>query len=1109
MKFKKLLSIIMVINIIGMIFILPTYVNAVSSDKTIDTTKSGSLTINDYAIPDASELSERNTGEAGDYTDYLTSIGATPLEGVTFKATRVVNETFTNGNNDKYYTKEGIILPNVNEVKSSLTANDGVFESLNTYTFPATNSSGTAHLSNLPLGIYLIQEIDEPSSVITKVSDYLISVPTTSSSGTEWNYNVVTYPKSINGVMLTYEPNNPLCTAEAFSEPRLADKTEPLTKNQFTVDGMFFLGWADSPSSKVPDYLDMDDFTMPNQDTTIYAVWGYTNSFRYYTQFKYSEPWGLNLSFAMLNPKTGKVIDYSKYDDYGMYIYPTHDSDSIKINTEFAQGHLTIAQTANDNTISNSLVISSNKIKANGYNSIKIKVPNEEYGSRISFYDITGKCTSVTNNGTYMYGEQSYNVENVYMRVSICRNEKNGGISLEDTGNISVIANPTLQEVVTKGQKAKNYRPQSLTFNDGSTDNYLTTTYDENIYTQNLGDDIYTVTYVTYKGRTFWGTVKNRCVEDSVESIIKTSQVGLTTYSEAEVKLATAIKSMYDAEKIYYTKSSNSDFDYPKGKDVELNKNIDIEWENGAISNSGTNYNNASYIRTKEYIDVSKYKNADIVFNNDSHYSYAVFSYDKNKKFIDKIKLINNSVSTSLKNINIDLSCAYIRIHIYENYGSDYTWTEEDYNRLSISFSQFSSGDQKPFTHLTSLRAIAPWGLKIQANPENADFDNYDDYGVITYTDIYNSFKNGKNSLLLKWEQGGIYKASASSPGNAYSSNNDIRTRFVNVSDYSSIEISNAISETPIINFYDNTKTIINTVNTDNDTTITIPANAKYMRIGINKSKVDVSYGENVSVKAYSRLKTNWTKGKMDNITGQSVSDNTGHYYVTGYNSTSNLDAIKATVNNNGYKYNVFWYDYSKEYISSIDNNDIPVSNTSSKLSIPDRARYYILEIYNSSGIEKDSLNESDNIYFEISSKLSYDYMINNDNCTVYSHKEGNCNLEKYNNIDFITAYVTDIYTYRLQQTNIYTCFYYIKDGKCYYSNVMQRNCLEMAQKTIDNVIPGNELSEAAGNVAIQMINLYRETYYYRNGEYPTDDYDGNVFYKEDYNLPTHSNTKQ
>ncbi len=691
--------------------------------------------------------------------------------------------------------------------------------------------------------------------------------------------------------MLTYDANNGSGLQE--SEPRLAEHTEPLTKNPFTTSGMFFLGWGDNPTDKVPKYLDMGDFTMPDHDTTIYAIWGYTNSFRYYTQFKYSEPWGLKMSFAMLNPKTGKVIDYTNYDDYGMYILPMHEANTIK--KEISEWESGTINSTGQNAVNTQYVRSAEYIDISDCGSLKINFDGNsaKYAYSIFTYDENQEFIErITFSNGKKYNtakEESFNTNARYIRVMM---NNSYGVDYEwkdeDYQRIEIFGTPSLEQVVTKGKKAKNYEVNSFTFNDGSTDNYLTTVYDEDIFTQTLDNDIYIVTYVTYKGRTFWGTVKNRCVEDSIESIINTSQIGLTAYSEAEVKLATAIKSMYDAEMNYYIKNSNVS-EYPKGNKVVAKDNVDLdEWESGAMNTLGQNVINTRYVRSKEYIDVSDFDSLKINFNGyvgkAKQYTYSIFTYDENKDFIERITYSDGNNYSVAKEQTISINAQYIRIMLYNAYGVDYEWKDEDYQRISIvgiknNGIRFSEGSNSTFTHLTSLRAIQPWKLKLQAQPANANYFSYDDYGVITYTDIYNQFDKSKD--------------------------------------------------------------------------------------------------------------------------------------------------------------------------------------------------------------------------------LTYSDLINNENSIIYSRKDNTCKLES----GYITACSDDIYTYRLQQTNIYTCFYYIKDKKCYYSGVKKRNCLDFAQKTIDNKIEGNELSEAAADVAAQMINLYRETYFYRNGKYPTDDYDGDVYYKEDSLYPTHANS--
>lgn len=544
------------------------------SNQIIDKSKTGSITIYDYALLQEKELYIKNIGEERDYSDYLNSIGARPLEGVSFEITRVVNETFQNGQNEIYYDKNGIILPSVDNVKNSLSKNDGVFTRYNTYNIGPTDQNGKATISNLPLGIYLVHEVSTTKPETEKISDYLVSVPMTSSNGESWNYNVVTYPKAINGYVLTYDANNG--TSERWDEPRYSGKTEELTalssvkalyneKNNVSssyVNGTkFFMGWADTKDAKLPDYYDMQDFTMPHSNKTIYAVWGYTSSIRYYTSFKYSEPWGLEMCVGLINPNTNKLIPYSNYDNYGIYVLPMHKSGTetpslsevikkgklynnetpiLNSNTDWSQGNINPENGDNISTNNNFFKTDYIGIDSNGLSLVN---SDSNYKYNVYWYDANKgfltaeeKEITPTSSDTKQFSTPT---GAKFVRI-VVYNAKGINVNLLNTDKAVLLVKQSSFSV-----------KRGLIFNDGSVGDYLSLIYDEKIYTHNLNDDIYAVTYITYKGRTFWGTVKNRCVINSVNQIIESKQVGLSLYSDAEVQLATALKGMFDASYNY------------------------------------------------------------------------------------------------------------------------------------------------------------------------------------------------------------------------------------------------------------------------------------------------------------------------------------------------------------------------------------------------------------------------------------------------------------------------------------------------------------------------------------------------------------------------------
>lgn len=184
MRTKKILSIALAILVATAAMFIPTSASAVSVNF-IDATKTGTLNVYKYEMNDTSSATFRGTGESTDVNQV--PVDATPLKGVTFKATRVA-DLVSNGNlNTTYYTTAGVSLPTVAEAKA-MTA-------IATYT-KTTDDNGYASFTELPLGIYLVQETNSPSNVTAKVDDFMVSVPMTNSDGNAWNYNVYVYPKN-------------------------------------------------------------------------------------------------------------------------------------------------------------------------------------------------------------------------------------------------------------------------------------------------------------------------------------------------------------------------------------------------------------------------------------------------------------------------------------------------------------------------------------------------------------------------------------------------------------------------------------------------------------------------------------------------------------------------------------------------------------------------------------------------------------------------------------------------------------------------------------------------------------------------------------------------
>ena len=198
-KFRKMLA-----GVLSAAMVLSTMtVTAFAEDTkmpTIDTTKTGSITIHKYEYNKDSE--NHATGEE-DRTQLPE--GATPLQGAGFTIYKVA------GVNDltKYYKANPESLPSVDEYLIDGKINDS--KVLEERPEAKTDKDGIAKFNNLELGFYVVVETTTPDKVTTPAEPFIVSVPMTTKDGDNWLYDVHVYPKNkttYGGVTLEKKGNN-------------------------------------------------------------------------------------------------------------------------------------------------------------------------------------------------------------------------------------------------------------------------------------------------------------------------------------------------------------------------------------------------------------------------------------------------------------------------------------------------------------------------------------------------------------------------------------------------------------------------------------------------------------------------------------------------------------------------------------------------------------------------------------------------------------------------------------------------------------------------------------------------------------------------------------
>lgn len=201
-KFKKLLAGILAGAMMLGSMSATAFAAQTTTSATIDTSKSGTLTIHKYEYNGTG--GSAGTGETSDAINKVPS-DANPLEGAGFTLYKVADV------NDltKYYSKNPTDLPSVDSYFSNGEIDSSKVKA--TVSEVITNAEGIAEFTDLQLGFYVVIETTTPAKVTTPADPFLVSIPMTTVDGASWLYDVHVYPKNkttYGGVTLEKKGNN-------------------------------------------------------------------------------------------------------------------------------------------------------------------------------------------------------------------------------------------------------------------------------------------------------------------------------------------------------------------------------------------------------------------------------------------------------------------------------------------------------------------------------------------------------------------------------------------------------------------------------------------------------------------------------------------------------------------------------------------------------------------------------------------------------------------------------------------------------------------------------------------------------------------------------------
>lgn len=186
-KFRKMLAgVLSAAMVLSTMTVTAFAETSTTTPATIDTTKTGSITIHKYEYNESG--GEAGTGETTDVNKVPSDAKA--LEGAGFTIYKVADIDDL----AKYYNANPESLPSVDDYLTDGEINAS--KVLETKSEVKTDNAGIAKFDNLALGFYVVVETTTPDKVTTPVKPFIVSVPMTTKDGDNWLYDVHVYPKN-------------------------------------------------------------------------------------------------------------------------------------------------------------------------------------------------------------------------------------------------------------------------------------------------------------------------------------------------------------------------------------------------------------------------------------------------------------------------------------------------------------------------------------------------------------------------------------------------------------------------------------------------------------------------------------------------------------------------------------------------------------------------------------------------------------------------------------------------------------------------------------------------------------------------------------------------
>lgn len=117
------------------------------------------------------------------------------------------------------------------------------------------------------------------------------------------------------------------------------------------------------------------------------------------------------------------------------------------------------------------------------------------------------------------------------------------------------------------------------------------------------------------------------------------------------------------------------------------------------------------------------------------------------------------------------------------------------------------------------------------------------------------------------------------------------------------------------------------------------------------------------------KLNIPWEIGRLAAADGSEVEETSKRYYRGGFINTDTFNTVDITVTDDTYRYNVFFYNNNKKFISALENKNPPDLNVNDTVSLPQNTAYIRVVVCRSGnlgGVEDNILEKNNKVYFRL-----------------------------------------------------------------------------------------------------------------------------------------------